>query len=186
MKFYLLCLFFLGICLVGNSNTILAQEAKEETPPEKLTKQERDYLAAQEYYATVKRVSKMSREEKNTITECPLHNQTKEMPLSDNYRANASDYTTSYEYPFAYQLNYRRYCRVCTKIMSKDSGQKMPVIPKGTFQRCPAHNASLKGNPDYNNIIYERNPSANTPHARQYSFKYYCKTCTKIVKDEEK
>jgi|VirMetMinimDraft_7_1064189.scaffolds.fasta_scaffold47828_2 hypothetical protein len=187
MKFYLLCLLFLGISLVDNSNRILAQEAKEENPPEKkLSKQEQDYLAAQEYYATVKRVSKMSREEKNTITECPLHSQNKEMALSDNYRANASDYTTCYEYPFAYQLNYRRFCRICTKIMSKDSGQKMPVTPKGSFERCSAHNTPLKGNPDYDNTMYEKRPSTNTPHARQYSFKYYCNTCTKIVKSESK
>lgn len=186
MKFYLLCCLFFSLGLVEHSNTTFAQEPKEEKPPEKLSKQEKNYLAAQEYYATVKRVSKMSREEKNTITECPLHNKSKEMPLSDNYRANASDYTTCYEYPFAYQLNYRRFCRTCTKVMSKDSGQKMPVIPKGTFQRCPVHNSPLKGNPDYNNIIYERNPSSNTPHAKQYSFKYYCNTCSKIVKAENK
>lgn len=186
MKFYLLCLFFLGIALVDNSSTIYAQEAKKEEPTEQLSKQEQEYLAAQEYYATVRRVSKMSREEKNTITECPLHHNKKEMPLSDNYRANASDYTTSYEHPFAYQLNYRRYCRVCTKVMSKDSGLKMPVLPKGSYERCPAHNATLKGNPDYDNTMYEKRPSARTPHARQYSFKYYCTPCTKIVKAESK
>ncbi|MBL4648107.1 MAG: hypothetical protein JKY03_00120 [Aureispira sp.] len=186
MKFHLLCLFFLGICFMDNSSTIVAQEAKEESPPEKLTKQAQEYLDAQKYYTTVRRVSKMSREERNTIIECPLHYNKKEMPLSDNYRANASDYTTSYEYPFAYQLNYRRYCRICTKIMSKDSGLKMPILPKGSFERCAAHNAPLKGNPDYDNTMYEKRPNGNTPHARQYLFKYYCNTCTKIVKAETK
>ena len=157
-------------------------------PERKLTKRERDYLAMQDYRRTVYRVSKLSREEKNTMTTCPLHNTTKEMPLSDNYRANASDYTTCYEYPFAYQLNYRRYCRVCTRIMAKDSDTQMPRIAKAsaTFQRCEIHNSTLKGNPDYDRIRYERNPIDDAPHARQYLYKYYCKTCTKIVKVQEK
>lgn len=181
MKRHLL-LFF--CCFLGIYSIASAQEAKEEDPPAKLTKQERDYLAAQKYAATVHKVSKMTREEKNTVTECPLHNKGKEMPLSDNYRANASDYTTCYEYPFAYQLNYRRYCKVCTKIMSKESGDsKSPVSSnKGTFERCSIHNTGLKSNPDYDNTMYERNPNPNTPHAKQYWFKNYCKTCTKIVK----
>lgn len=179
-------LFLFFCCFLGISSIALAQEAKEDNPPARLTKQERDYLAAKEYAATIHKVSKMSREEKNTITECPLHNKGKEMLLSDNYRANASDYTTCYEYPFAYQLNYRRYCRVCTKIMSKESGESMPVISKGTFERCSIHNTGLKSNPDYDKTMYERNPNSDTPHAKQYWFKYYCKTCTKIVKAQGK
>lgn len=170
-------------CLLLSAN-LQAQKAPEKTPQEErpLTKAEKRELEYQQYVQTVRKVSKMSREEKNTITECPLHNPGREMPLSDNYRANASDYTTCYEYPFAYQLNYRRYCKVCTRIMAKESGTQMPIISKGTFERCSIHNTPLKSNPDYDTMGYERNPDKSTPHARQYWFKYYCKTCTKIHK----
>ncbi|BDS15297.1 hypothetical protein [Aureispira anguillae] len=184
MKFHLL--FFLLCYFVNTSNLLLAQESKTENVPAKLSKRERDYLAAKNYAATVHKVSKMTREEKNTATECPLHNRGKEMPLSDNYRANASDYTTCYEYPFAYQLNYRRYCKVCTKIMAKESGDNSPVVIQNTFERCAIHNVQLKGNPDYDKVMYERNPNSDTPHAKQYWFKNYCKTCTKIVKAKSK
>jgi hypothetical protein len=182
----LLLFSFLLLILGSIAEEVAAQS--DSIPPRPLTKRERDYLAYQDYVATVNRVSKMSREEKNTMNECPLHNSNKEMPLSDNYRANASDYTTCYEYPFAYQLNYRRYCRTCTRIMAKEYGSQMPKISRAsaaTFERCSVHNVQLKGNPDYDRIQYERNPAAETPHAKQYLFKYYCKSCTKIVKAQE-
>ena len=180
----LLLFSFLFIILGVIADEVAAQS--DSTSPRPLTKRERDYLAYQEYVAMINRVSKMSREEKNTMNECPLHNTSKEMPLSDNYRANASDYTTCYEYPFAYQLNYRRYCRTCTRIMAKEYGSQMPKIPRtATFERCPVHNVQLKGNPEYDQIQYERNPESETPHAKQYLFKYYCKSCTKIVKAQE-
>lgn len=186
---YLLrCLVLIGLFL-GSTVAAWAQRAEpqDSLPERKLTKRERDYLAMVEYRKTVYRVSKLSREEKNTIASCPLHNTNREMPLSDNYRANASDYTTCYEYPFAYQLNYRRYCKVCTRIMAKDSETQIPRISRSsaTFQRCEVHNTPLKGNPDYDRIQYERDPVAATPHARQYLYKYFCKTCTKIVKQQE-
>lgn len=171
--------------LLGTFAQVAAADSVDSLPPQNLTKRERDYLARQQYAQTVHRVSKMSREEKNTMNECPLHNGNHEMPLSDNYRANASDYTTCYEYPFAYQLNYRRYCKACTRIMSKESGTQMPKIARSTFERCPVHNAQLKGNPDYDRIQYEREPESATPHAKQYLFKYYCKSCTKIVRLQE-
>lgn len=182
------CLILIGLFL---SSTAIAwaqrAEPQDSLPERKLTKRERDYLAMVEYRKTVYRISKLSREEKNTIASCPLHNTNREMPLSDNYRANASDYTTCYEYPFAYQLNYRRYCKVCTRIMSKDSDTQMPRISRSsaTFQRCEVHNTPLKGNPDYNRVQYERDPVTTSPHARQYLYKYFCKTCTKIVKQQE-
>lgn len=135
------------------------------------------------YAEAVYRISKMSREEKNTMVQCPLHFKG-DMPMSDNYRANASDYTTCYEYPFAYQLNYRRFCKICTKIMSKESGDAAPVITKATFERCGVHNNGLKGNPDYDNVHYEKKPAADTPHAKQYLFKNYCTICTKIYKQQ--
>lgn len=164
------------------------QAAPQDSLPErKLTKQERDYLEREAYRKTVYRVSKLSREEKNTMTSCPLHSTNREMPLSDNYRANASDYTTCYEYPFAYQLNYRRYCRTCTRIMAKDYNTQMPRIARAsaTFQRCEVHNIALKGNPDYDRVQYERNPAGDTPHARQYLYKYFCKTCTKVANAQQ-
>jgi len=133
---------------------------------------------------TVNEIMKMTREEKNTMSVCPWH--AKPMPLSDNYRENASDYTTCLGYPFAYQLNYRRYCKVCTKIMAKESGDDMPVISKATFERCPAHNSPLKGNPDRDLVFYEKNPSSEMPHAKQYLFKNYCRICTKVYKAKNK
>lgn len=180
----------IGLLLGGCSTTTWAQDqatSQDSLPTRKLTKRERDYLAMVEYRKTVYKVSKLSREEKNTIASCPLHNSNREMPLSDSYRANASDYTTCYEYPFAYQLNYRRYCKVCTRIMSKDSNTQLPRITRtsATFQRCEVHNTPLKGNPDYDRIQYERNPAGTSPHARQYLYKYFCKTCTKTVKQQE-
>lgn len=130
-------------------------------------------------------LSSKTREEKNTMDRCPLHN--KRMPLSDNYRADASDYTPGDDYPFAYQLNYRRYCNACTRVMDKeaknmkkeDQEQRKGEV---TFDRCEVHNAPLKGNPDYNNKDVEDNPSSDMPHARQYQFKNYCKICTKVYK----
>jgi len=180
----------IGLLLVFCSTALLAQdqaEPQDSLPTRKLSKRERDYLAMVDYRKTVYRVSKLSREEKNTMASCPLHNTSREMPLSDNYRANASDYTTCYEYPFAYQLNYRRYCKVCTRIMSKESNTQLPRISRSsaTFQRCEVHNTPLKGNPDYSRVQYEREPAGGSPHARQYLYKYFCKTCTKVVKQQE-
>lgn len=165
--------FLLFFALFVNAFTTLAQDEPKTQEPET-------------YEAAVYRISKMTREEKNTMMECPLHGRGKEMPMSDNYRANASDYTTCYEYPFAYQLNYRRYCKICTKIMAKEAGEDAPVISKSTFERCGMHNASLKGNPDYTGSGYEKHPSPETPHAQQYKFKNYCPICTKVVKSQSK
>ncbi len=178
--------FFLLLIFLGTSASEAFAQPQDSVPERRtMSKRERDYRARQAYAQTVHRVSKMSREEKNTMNECPLHHSNREMPLSDNYRANASDYTTCYEYPFAYQLNYRRYCKTCTRIMAKESGTQMPKIARSTFERCPVHNAQLKGNPEHDRIQYERHPDSNTPHAKQYLFKYYCKTCTKIVRSQE-
>lgn len=184
MKLHLLSLIL--CCIMSTPNLLQAQKAPK-NPQTKHNKQERDYLEAQNYASIVRKVSKMTREEKNTVTKCPLHHHGNEMPISDNYRPNASDYTTCYEYPFAYQLNYRRYCKVCTRIMSKEAGNApQHQTTKATFERCAVHNATLKGNPDYDQTMYERNPNPNTPHAKQYWFKNYCKTCTKIVKAQSR
>jgi len=132
-------------------------------------------------------LSSKTREEKNTMDRCPLHN--RRLPLSDNYRADASDYTPGDNYPFAYQLNYRRYCPVCTRVMDKEARteekeDKEQMKGEATFERCAVHNSPLKGNPDYNNKDFEEQPDGRMPHARQYRFKNYCKVCTKVHKIE--
>ncbi|MDX1904693.1 MAG: hypothetical protein SFU27_11085 [Thermonemataceae bacterium] len=59
-------------------------------------------------------LNNLTRQQKDTMTVCPLHK--KIMPMSDNYRANAADiHEKTDKYPFAYHLNYRRYCKTCTK-----------------------------------------------------------------------
>ncbi len=176
MKLKQVGLLFL-ICLLTAIAPLMAQ-GDEEGDKKKTGKKEN----APTY--TIAQILKMTREEKNTMSQCPWHN--KAMSLSDNYRENASDYTTCYGYPFAYQLNYRRYCKVCTKIMAKESGGPMPVISKATFERCSAHNSPLKGNPDRDVVNYEKNPSSSTPHAKQYFFKNYCKICTKVYRQQNK
>ncbi len=163
------------------------EELVEKKVERKLTKREKSILAAQHYWKMVDATKNKPREEKNTMSICPLHgNGTKEMILSDNYRAGASDYTTCDEYPFAYQLNYRRYCKVCTKIMAKEAGENMPSMQMATFDRCELHNSPLKGNPDYNGMNMDKNTAPNAPHARQYNFRTYCRICTKIEKYNSK
>lgn len=132
-------------------------------------------------------LSSKTREEKNTMDRCSLHN--RRMPLSDNYRADASDYTPGENYPFAYQLNYRRYCPVCTRTMDKEAKDeekedKAQMKGEATFERCAIHNIALKGNPDYDSKNFEAQPDSRMPHARQYRFKNYCKVCTKVHKIE--
>lgn len=134
-------------------------------------------------------LSSKTREEKNTMDRCPLHN--KRMPLSDNYRADASDYTPGDDYPFAYQLNYRRYCTACTRVMDKEAKttekeDQSNMKGEATFERCEVHNAALKGNPDYDSKNAEESPAKDMPHARQYKFKNYCKVCTKVHQIQNK
>lgn len=131
-------------------------------------------------------LSGMNREEKNTMSRCPLHN--KRMSLSDNYRADASDFRVSDGYPFAYQLNYRRYCPVCTKALEKEEKSfeaEEKAANKGgeaTFERCELHGATLVKNGDHDPLNSEKSPQSDMPHAKQYLFKTYCKTCTKVYK----
>jgi hypothetical protein len=126
--------------------------------------------------------SGLTREEKNTMTVCPQHG--KRMSLSDNYRANASDYHESDGYPFARQLNYRRACDHCTKAMTREEkiAKKKTQLHKGeaTFERCPLHNESLIISENYHALDYEKYPSADTPNAKAYKFKTYCPTCSKL------
>jgi|GEM_PF-2562022 len=169
---------FLLFGLLAFSHSGFAQKDKDAKPAK--VKPAKNSSAA-----IIVQLSEMNREEKNTMSHCPLHN--KHMSLSDNYRADASDFRQSDEYPFAYQLNYRRYCKVCTKILDKEERgfeeeERLANSGKATFERCPVHNASLVSNPDYDKVDYEKNPSTDAPHARQYLFKNYCKICTKVHK----
>lgn len=173
-------LFFI-ICLITSSTTVIGQKSNNKSKPQKVRMTKSGNSAA----AISVQLSGMTREEKNTMSRCPLHN--KHMGLSDNYRADASDYTPGDDYPFAYQLNYRRYCTVCTKVMEKEAKafeaeDRAVNEGKATFERCPVHNVSLKGNPDQDKVDYEKNPSPDSPHAKQYLFKNYCKICTKVYK----
>jgi hypothetical protein len=130
----------------------------------------------------------LSREEKNTMTRCPLHG--KHMNLSDNYRANASDFQESQEYPFAKQLQYRRFCGTCTKVMKaehrKFEQENRRNADKPSFERCVVHNESMFVNGEYSSVNYQREINPDIPHAQQYKFKFYCKTCTKLYKEVEK
>lgn len=128
-------------------------------------------------------VSSLNREEKNAMIRCPLHN--KHMSISDNYRANASDYTESDNYPFAYQLNYRRYCTKCTKIMQREA-HIFDVEPGMIAEKCILHNQILKNNSDWDKFEKEENPSVEMPHAKQYLQQYYCTVCTKVYKIQNK
>lgn len=182
---------FLGaFCLIfclGFQNSTWAQEVvPEKSVKEKKIKAAKDGNASA---AIVAQVSGLTREEKNTMTRCPIHN--KHMSLSNNYRANASDFTISDAYPFSYQLNYRRYCSKCSRIMSKEAqffvAQDRSVNGgKATFERCGIHNTALVSNPDYDKNNYEKNPSSDMPHAKQYLFKNCCKICSKVFKIQQK
>lgn len=174
---YLLILMILFV----HVNQSWAQKGKKQKEPKKVKVAKGGNSTA----AIMVQLSSTTREEKNTMNRCPLHK--RRMGLSDNYRADASDYTPGDNYPFAYQLNYRRYCRVCTRIMTKEAKnfeKEDKEANKGsvTFERCELHATPLKGNPDQDKTDYEKNPSADMPHAKQYLFKYYCKVCTKVYK----
>ena len=129
-------------------------------------------------------IANLSREEKNTMAKCPLHN--KKMKLSDNYRANASDFRRSDDYPFAYQLNYRRYCPVCTKTLNKEekffTKQERSRGGKATMERCAIHNQFMKTNPEFSSVnsVSDRKREQDIINAKQYKSRYYCKTCSKI------
>lgn len=130
-------------------------------------------------------IGSMSREDKNTMTKCPVHS--KNMPLSDNYRADASDFRRCDDYPFAHQLNYRRYCNACTKILAKEvtseENKNKVKGDEGTFDRCELHNKTLYTNSRFDSGNYEKAPNLEeTPHAKQYKFRKYCKVCTKVHK----
>jgi len=134
--------------------------------------------------AVANSISQLSREEKNTMKVCPLYGT--RMKLNDNYRANASDFRQCDEYPFAKQLSYRRYCPVCTRKLEQEEKrfekEEKRNANQATFSRCEVYNKPLFINGDHSSLNYEKDPDPECPHAKQYLFKEYCKTCTKVYK----
>jgi len=128
-------------------------------------------------------VSGMNRNEKNALSRCPVHN--KHMSLSDNYQAEDNDLPHGDHYPFAYQLSYRRYCEACTTIMLKEAKDALAANKAANdadTEHCKLHGSKLKPNSNRSKSEYEKNPSADMPHAKQYLLKHYCAVCTKIYK----
>lgn len=122
----------------------------------------------------------------HTLRICPLHD--KKMHLNDNYRPEGDTIRELKDYPFAYQLGFRRYCRTCTRVLHKEIAafekQSQKQYAKSmTFDRCALHNADLKGNKSHNPVDYVREQDkayqAEYPHAQQYRYKFYCARCTK-------
>ena len=197
---------FLFVCLMATSSSVMAQKAsKEDTkepkekkvrkkkepkePKEKKEKRVKPSKHSESPEALSARLSTMDRDEKNSVANCPLHN--RHMSLSDNYRADASEYEPGEHYPFAYQLNYRRYCNACTRIMAKEAKVTAAEVDefnkhRAVYERCDLHNDKLLHNPDQDKVDYERSPAADMPHAKQYLLKDYCNTCTKVYKIQMK
>lgn len=176
---YLLLLILVGLLLpslsIAQKKGISAKKPKSSTtttvkPAKKENK--KIMLTAQ--------LDKMSREERNTLSKCPLHQ--KQMFLSDNFEADASNSTPSVSSPFAYQLNYRRYCNACTRIQKKETKVSSKTKEVSNDKHCSVHKTTLVANPDYNRTDFEKKPFEEMPHAKQYRLKNYCKVCTKVYK----
>ena len=176
---------FLFIFLMVSTNPLTAQKDNSNKKPNKVQKV-KAANHGNSVATIVAQISEMDREEKNTLSRCPLHS--KHMSLSDNYRADESDYTSGDHYPFAYQLNYRRYCQACTRVMEKESKIKpLSVVGEVPMQvTCEVHNSPLLINSNIDKVDYEHNPAADMPHAKQYLLKKYCKVCTKIYQIQVK
>lgn len=193
MKMYQI--FALLLCFILCNTDSFAQKPKDKDPKgnktttaKPKTKKEIAATKAANEEAKLAGINEMSREEKNTMVVCPVHR--KRMSLSDNYRANASDFSLSEGHPFAKQLNYRRCCDKCTKVMIKEEREALKAQKQkdkgATFQRCELHNVPLQLSGDYSATSYEKFPDTETPHAKQYKFKTYCKTCTKMHEQKNK
>ena len=204
MKYAFLFSLFL---FIANCNTIYAQKKdapkKDKPQKTKTVKPSKKNTTS----ATTARVSGMTRDDKNDLTHCPVTG--KRMSLSDNYKANGQDISGTDEFPMAYQLGYRRYCKVCTRKLKKEqkkgtfsletggtetstsgSTSSSTTTTNSTSQNdekhCQVYDTVLLKNPkfDPNKEVSEINPE--TPNAKQYCKQKYCKTCTKIYNIQAK
>jgi hypothetical protein len=189
MRASLLILLWIGILC---ASPVFAQKGKDpkkggneepaKTNPKNQPPKNTDPKSQDNKDARLANLGKLSRDEKNTMTRCPLHGN--HMPLSEEYRANASDFSESEEHPFAKQLNYRRYCSKCTGVMVKEEKEARKLEKefrcKETFARCEIHNVPIICNPDFNPNDTELRPDKDFPHAKQYKSKGQCKTCSKL------
>ncbi|MCH2042859.1 MAG: hypothetical protein MK212_01870 [Saprospiraceae bacterium] len=188
---WLFNLGLLGILCLFCAMPTYAQKGKDGQKDKTNKDQKNNNSAAAKANANAAKYSvldQLTREEKNTMTDCPLHGG--HMSLSDNYRANATDFRQSGAYPFAYQLNYRRSCKKCTNTLVQEERALERETKRNanaaSFERCPIHNEALLKNGEESSMNYSRETNAETPHAQQYKFKFYCKTCTKIHKINNK
>lgn len=135
-------------------------------------------------------IAALSRDEKNAMKQCPLHK--KHMSLSDNFLSTATDEENTQNYPFAYQLHYRRHCPVCTKIMDKAAKSSANAAKKAgnkpTNEKCTVHNQPLYTNPEYNSVsaVKDKDRRKTAVNAKQYKGRVYCKTCSKVLDIYEK
>lgn len=179
---YLILLFLVGLLL---PNDLTAQKKGNNTKKTTTTSKTKVKPAPKENKQTViiSQLDKMSRDEKNTLSKCPLHR--KQMSISDNFEADVSSNPPVVNYPFAYQLNYRRYCDACTRIQKRAVRLDKKQGNTESFSdsdHCAVHKTTLANNPDYNKNDHAHKTIAEMPHAKQYRLKKYCKVCTKIYK----
>lgn len=176
---YLLLLVLIGLFL---PSSIIAQKKGTTTKKAKTSTQTKVKPAAKENKKALltAQLDKMSRDERNTLSKCPLHQ--KQMFLSDNFEADASSSAPSVSSPFAYQLNYRRYCSACTRIQKKETKVSAKTDDITDSNHCSVHKVALVENPDYDRTNFEKKPFGEMPHAKQYRLKNYCKVCTKVYK----
>jgi hypothetical protein len=124
------------------------------------------------------------------MSQCPLHK--KHMSLSDNFLSTATNQENTADFPFAYQLHYRRYCPICTNIMEKDTKDRALAAKKAgdkaTSEKCVVHSIPLYTNPDYDsvNAIKDKDRRKTAINAKQYKGRVYCKTCSKVLDIYEK
>lgn len=139
-------------------------------------------------------LSGMTRADKNKMTHSPLTG--KRMRLNKNYQADAEEQDGVEEFPFAAQLGYRRYCEVATRRYERAQKKNTKVTSdKGAIKNstssneqthCQIYGNVLLKNPDYDPSKEIKQVDPETPNAKQYGQKNYCKACTKIYKIRQK
>lgn len=156
--------FFLLLC-IGLISPTFAQKGKntsKETGKEK--KEPKDKESTNSKAAKYSVLDQLTREEKNTMVKCPLHGS--HMPLSDNYSASAGDSHQSGAYPFAYQLNYRRFCKKCTRAFTKEKKASEREAKRSasvtSLERCTVYDEILLKNGERFSMNYAKQTSK--PH----------------------